>query len=208
MQCRLWHHGVRDELVSQGGAGQVEVQQAVQDITGKPLKEGSGDIAVFSWATKSRKKLSAVILKQLRFLGISLEGGAPGILSSVSSSLVVLVPGPICNGPAATAQAIYDAQQHSAEEAGGRRVVKARLLDIPVERLRSQPVGGVGGGGSMLSMEGTRHEGQLVGMVRWSMDRPWKVQLVGGEIHDVRTNFIGPLYLRHCFMRVSYAPAS
>ena len=76
--------GVWDELVSQGGAGQAEVQQAIQGITGKPLKEGSGDIAVLSWATKSRKKLSAVILEQLRFLGMSLEGGAPGILSSVS----------------------------------------------------------------------------------------------------------------------------
>ena len=59
----------------------------------------------------------------------------------------------------------------------GRRVVKARLLGTPVELLRSQPVGGVGGGGGMLSMEGTRHEGQLAGIVRWSMDRS-----MGGSI--------------------------
>ena len=71
-------------LVSQGEARQAEVQQRVQGITRKPLKKGSGDVAAFPWATKSQSGLPAVILEEWRFLGMSLKGGDPAILSSVS----------------------------------------------------------------------------------------------------------------------------
>jgi len=73
-----------DERLSQGQAEQGDIRQAVQDITGKPLQEGSSDIAVFSWAVNSQKKITAVVVEQLGFLVRSLEVETPDILSSVS----------------------------------------------------------------------------------------------------------------------------